>query len=114
MTRTGVYGLVAGAAPSAAVKSPETGQTVSEEVWGRRCWLELVNKVRRTRWQDSSRENGTEGGRTEEGVLRAGRVTPARNPGRGGGGGGGGGGRAPPPAPPPPTGVLRLRLAPTR
>jgi hypothetical protein len=78
--------LVAGDVPFATVKSSETGQMASEGVWGCRCWLELVKKVRRTHWQDSSRENRTEGGRTEEGVLRAGRVTLARNLGRAGGG----------------------------
>jgi hypothetical protein len=34
--RAGVYVSVTGAAPSTAAKSPETGQTTFEGVWGHR------------------------------------------------------------------------------
>jgi hypothetical protein len=53
---------------------------------------------RRTHWRNSNRENMIEGERTTEGVLRAGRVTPARNPCRGEG----------------QLGALKPRLAPAR
>jgi hypothetical protein len=51
MGHAGVYGSVTGAAPSAAVKSPETWQTRPSGAWGHRRGQEQVKKVRRTRWR---------------------------------------------------------------
>jgi hypothetical protein len=69
----GLTSTTVSAASPVAVKLPETGQERLRGVQGRRGWLELVRRVRRTHWQDSDQQNETRGKRAVKGALRAGR-----------------------------------------
>jgi hypothetical protein len=73
---------VTGAAPSAAAKSPETGQTASEGVLGSLVGLERVKKVHELVGKTSAVSMGPGAGDQRSEVLRSSRVTPARNLGR--------------------------------
>jgi hypothetical protein len=66
-----------------AVRSLELGRVRATMVPGHRSWPKTKGKAWRTSWWGCGRETGVREGRTTEGGLRAGGVTPLRDFGRG-------------------------------